>query len=143
MDVLNIHKDASTAPATYYRPLSYYHPSTSHLKDALTTFVRALHSKGFVHGDLRNVNVFVRDDDDTGTSTDFQLLDFDWAGRVGEVRYPINLNRKTVRRPDGAQDGKEITAEHDLQMLEYMFELFELLVEDVAQLLSATTMEDP
>ncbi|KAF8641755.1 hypothetical protein AX16_009832 [Volvariella volvacea WC 439] len=143
MDVLNIHNYSTAAPTSYYRPLSYYLPLTFDLKNAITTFVRALHNKGFVHGDLRDVNVFVRDDDDTGTSTDFQLLDFDWVGCVGEVRYPINLNRTDIRRPDGAQDGAEITTEHDLQMLEYIFEPFESSVDDVAQLLGDTNMEDP
>lgn len=49
------------------------------------------------------------------------LLDFDWAGRIGEARYPMNLNRSEgLRRPDGACDGALILADHDIEMLEFI-----------------------
>ena len=38
-----------------------------------------------VHGDLRVQNILVVDDS-------ISILDFDWAGKEGEVRYPQELN---------------------------------------------------
>jgi hypothetical protein len=50
------------------------------------------------------------------------LFDFDWAGEIGNVRYPINVNRgPQLERPDGAYDGALIMAEHDIEMLNLMF----------------------
>ena len=45
------------------------------------------------------------------------LVDFDWAGKEGEVHYPMNVNRSDIKRPDGARDGQLIKKEHDLEML--------------------------
>jgi hypothetical protein len=70
-----------------------------------------------VHGDIRDTNVMVRKDGEMG----FMLVDFDWAGEIGVVRYPMNVNRaENLWRPDGASDGNVITAHHDIQMLEKM-----------------------
>jgi len=50
---------------------------------------------------------------------DFMLLDFDWAGPIGEARYPMNLNRSEgIWRPAGARDGTLILADHDIEMLQ-------------------------
>lgn len=80
--------------------------------------VQKLHDAGFVHGDLQSSNVLV----DCGMSTSkddikIHLIDFDWAGRQGEVVYPMGVNTVTVRRPEGALDGKPILVEHDLVMV--------------------------
>ena len=48
-----------------------------------------LHKVGFVHGDVRDTNIMVRKDRKPG----FMLLDFDWSGLVGGVRYPMNVFR--------------------------------------------------
>ena len=77
--------------------------------------VQKLHDAGFVHGDLQSSNVLVE-----STSKDvikIHLIDFDWAGRQGEVVYPMGVNTVTVRRPEGALDGKPILVEHDLAMV--------------------------
>jgi hypothetical protein len=29
-----------------------------------------------------------------------RLIDFDWAGGMGEAKYPIGVNKTTMRRPD-------------------------------------------
>lgn len=55
-------------------------------------------------------------------SPGIMLIDFDWAGVVGEVRYPMNVNDVDIRRPYGAYDDELITAEHDDIMIDYMFE---------------------
>ena len=75
-----------------------------------------LHQAGFMHGDLRDTNIMVRRDGKPG----IMLLDFDWAGVLGEVRYPMNVNTETVRQPAGAFE--IIKAEHDIVMLAFMFE---------------------
>ena len=80
--------------------------------------VTSLHEAGFVHGDIRSVNIMVKKDDSPG----IMLIDFDWAGVMGEVRYPMNVNDVDIRRPYGAYDDELITAEHDNIMINYMFE---------------------
>jgi hypothetical protein len=60
----------------------------------------------------------VRKDGEAG----FMLVDFDWAGKIGEVWYPININITGVTRPKGVLDGELITAEHDIKMLRYMLD---------------------
>ena len=41
----------------------------------------------FVHGDLRCPNVLIDD-----STKNIKVVDFDWAGKVGEARYPLNTN---------------------------------------------------
>ncbi|KAG2125665.1 hypothetical protein DEU56DRAFT_715527, partial [Suillus clintonianus] len=81
---------------------------------ALATGLQSLHQEGYVHGDIRDMNVMVKRDRSTG----FKLVDFDWSGKIGEIRYPMNVYRGgRLWRPDGADDGQLILAEHDVQML--------------------------
>jgi hypothetical protein len=80
--------------------------------------VQKLHDAGFVHGDIRSLNVLV--DCRMPTSKDgikIHFIDFDWAGRQGEAVYPMRVNRATVWRPEGASDGKPILVEHDMAMV--------------------------
>ncbi|EPQ53377.1 hypothetical protein GLOTRDRAFT_17241, partial [Gloeophyllum trabeum ATCC 11539] len=46
-----------------------------------------LHEAGYVHGDVRDVNVLVCGADGSGEK-DVLLVDWDWAGRGAEARYP-------------------------------------------------------
>ena len=72
----------------------------------------------YVHGDFCNINLMVRDDG----APEMMLFDFDWAGEIGKGRYPMNVNRgPNLKRPNGAYDGELITAKHDLEMLDFMF----------------------
>ena len=80
--------------------------------------VASLHQAGFVHGDIRGVNIMVKKDDSPG----IMLIDFDWAGVIGEARYPMNMNDVDIRRPYRAHDDELITVEHDNIMIDYMFE---------------------
>jgi hypothetical protein len=75
-----------------------------------------LHQAHFVHGDIRDVNIMTRKDGKPG----FMLVDFDWSGTIGKVRYPMNVN-KAIWRPDDVSDGKLIEPSHDIAMLEYIF----------------------
>jgi hypothetical protein len=51
--------------------------------------VNSFHEQGLVRGDLRGTNVLVREDPE---SLKFKLVDFDWAGKEGESRYPSTLS---------------------------------------------------
>ncbi|KAF9234386.1 hypothetical protein BU15DRAFT_52671 [Melanogaster broomeanus] len=73
-----------------------------------------LHRDGFVHGDIRSTNIMVLKDE-----TKFMILDFDWAGKIGETRYPMNVNTE-IYRPEGAIDGALIQAGHDIAMLDFI-----------------------
>lgn len=89
------------------------------LHDAIKDKLVALHQAGFVHGDVRDTNVMVK----KGASVGFMLLDFDWAGEIGSVRYPMNVTTGPhLKRPDGAYDGEIIRADHDIEMLSIMFD---------------------
>ena len=79
-----------------------------------------LHQRGYVHGDLRDTNVMVRKEGKPGV----MMIDFEWSGRIGQVRYPMYVNREPeLCRPEGAVDGELILAEHDVEMLDIMFRL--------------------
>jgi len=77
-----------------------------------------LHQAHYVHGDIRDVNIMVRRDGEPG----FMLVDFDWAGIIGEARYPANVNKVDFWRPSDVSDGMPIRSEHDMMMLERMFQ---------------------
>lgn len=76
-----------------------------------------LHQVNFVHGDVRDVNVMVRKDGKLG----LMLVDFDWSGIIGEVRYPSNVNKVDLWRPDDVSDGLLIKSDHDMAMLHRIF----------------------
>lgn len=85
-------------------------------KGAVRQSIDQFHNLGFVHGDLRDTNVFVRYYQDRW---ECQLIDFDWAGREGEVVYPVGVyNTNLVWRPERYMDGHLIIAEHDQRTME-------------------------
>lgn len=94
---------------------SLSHEEKQRLREELSSKLTDLHQMDFVHGDVRDANVMVRKD-----RLGWKLVDFDWSGKIGEVRYPMNVNRG-LRRPEGALDGKLILADHDIKMLDYLF----------------------
>ncbi|KAJ8580322.1 hypothetical protein M405DRAFT_778345 [Rhizopogon salebrosus TDB-379] len=86
--------------------------------DEITTKLVSLHQESLVHGDIRDTNIMVKKDGSPG----ILFVDFDWSGKIGEIRYPMNVYRgKRLWRPAGAKDGQLILAEHDIQMLDAMF----------------------
>jgi len=92
-------------------------PLKASFEPAIRSKVSLLHQEGFVHGDIRTTNVMV---EKIGVLK-VMLLDFDWAGVIGQVTYPMNVNNETVKRPWGAHDGELIKAEHDIAMIDFMF----------------------
>ncbi|KAF9231109.1 hypothetical protein BU15DRAFT_56568 [Melanogaster broomeanus] len=94
-----------------YLSLDNLQPSTDCLSRIKVQLVQ-LHQEGYVHGDIRSTNIMVSKDESR-----FMFVDFDWAGRIGEIRYPMNVNRTDIERPEGAVDGALIQAGHDIAML--------------------------
>jgi serine/threonine protein kinase len=82
----------------------------SEIKCALTV----LHENGLVFGDLRPPNVMITEAKKT---VQVKLIDFDWAGEVGQVEYP-HLLSPLVTWPKSARPLSSILIEHDLEMLE-------------------------
>lgn len=88
------------------------------LKDQIHGYLVELHQAGMVHGDLRDTNILVRKDG----GTDFMVVDYDWAGSSGEVRYPPLINKAPeLGRPGDVEDGLLILTQHDLYMLDKCF----------------------
>jgi serine/threonine protein kinase len=78
-----------------------------------------LHAEGFVHGDVRDANILV-DSNSLEGDVKIHIIDWDWAGHAGEVRYPPGINRFTMERLEGAQTSQLIAKEHDLEMVDYI-----------------------
>lgn len=96
-------------------------PSYRHFEDIFQKLA-SLHQAGYVHGDVRDTNIMVKKDGSPG----FKLVDFDWAGIIGEVKYPMNVYvGARLWRPLEAEDGNLIMAEHDIAMLEAIFNIVE------------------
>jgi len=75
--------------------------------------IELLHEEGLVLGDLRKLNLIL---DKNGWP---YLIDFDWCGAVGEVRYPFDLNEnEEIGWAVGVCANGLIEKEHDLYMLE-------------------------
>ncbi|CAG8659022.1 4821_t:CDS:2, partial [Paraglomus occultum] len=66
-------------------------PSVEVFRRRVEEVVNTFHEQNFVHGDLRDTNLFVQKNGEGK----FMLIDFDWSGTAGE--------------------------DHDLDMLEIMF----------------------
>ncbi|EIW58870.1 uncharacterized protein TRAVEDRAFT_37662 [Trametes versicolor FP-101664 SS1] len=90
------------------------------VRQAARTAVEHLHRAGFVFGDLRPPNLMIEDgEEDEDLERRTKLIDFDWAGRAGAVRYPLHLSQG-IRWAPGVADYALITREHDLYMLDQL-----------------------
>ncbi|KAG9318999.1 hypothetical protein JVU11DRAFT_1119 [Chiua virens] len=99
-----------------YQPLhDAAKPIPSTACDNILTTVGLLHKKGYVHGDIRDTNIMISNDGDY-----IKLIDFDWAGKDGEARYPACVNFKEIQRPADARDGQLIRKAHDEDMLQQL-----------------------
>ncbi|PCH34829.1 hypothetical protein WOLCODRAFT_165848 [Wolfiporia cocos MD-104 SS10] len=76
-----------------------------------------LHKHGMVHGDVRLPNIIIEEDHEGKDVRDrVKIVDFDWAGEDGTVRYPLHLST-AIRWADGVDDYEPITAAHDDEMV--------------------------
>jgi len=122
-----------TLPAGWYMVVMEYLDPQTHrvlgdgdcgdktLELEIKRVVKVLHDGGFVHGDIRNVNVMTPRHRGAEGMENALLLDFDWAGRGGIARYPPNINSVSVERHEGVKDGGLITRDHDLTMVTKLF----------------------
>ena len=90
---------------------------STQLRQMVTGLVTSFHARNLVHGDIRDSNLLVRVDG----KLEMKLIDFDWGGKEGEVRYPVLINNHTVVRPPNVIGGQLITTDHDLEMVEIIF----------------------
>ncbi|KAH9939746.1 uncharacterized protein BXZ73DRAFT_75919 [Epithele typhae] len=82
--------------------------------------LKILQGSGMVHGDLRPPNILLLRGWGQGVEGRVRIIDFDWAGREGEVRYPCWLS-KEVFPVDGIDDYAPITCAHDKGMLSLLY----------------------
>ena len=104
-----------------FKPCDEFNEISDSLMQAVMTSIDRFHALGYVHGDLRDSNVFVRER--TGPSKDVtwecRLIDYDWAGREGDAIYPLGVYcNDAVWRPEKYMDGKPITTQSDRQMVD-------------------------
>ncbi|KAG5637635.1 hypothetical protein H0H81_003860 [Sphagnurus paluster] len=75
--------------------------------------VESFHAAGFVHGDLREVNIICAGDRAL-------LIDFDWGGKAGEVSYPFRLSKLNPELLLGRSSTETtITVADDLRVLQW------------------------
>lgn len=68
-----------------------------------------------VHGDLRDVNILLKN----GDPSQLRLVDFDWADKIGEARYPKFLSTDVdLGRPNDVEAFEFIKPEYDLHMIQ-------------------------
>ena len=79
------------------------------VQTAVRGAVDKMAAENYVHGDLRPQNILVVNDS-------MRLLDFDWAGQQGEVRYPHELNTSCDWQAD-VQPGGLIAPVHDVYQI--------------------------
>ena len=99
-----------------YFPLSDYPSLVAESRGPLLAILDRLHSKGFVHGDVRSPNILIHPE-----SKHLMLIDFDWSGVAGMAIYPPFLN-PALERHAGVQSGELIDSEHDRKAVDLMVE---------------------
>ncbi|KAF0386851.1 Protein kinase-like domain containing protein [Gigaspora margarita] len=100
-----------------YSTLNYFASinERNHLREKIKEIVGYLHDAGHVHGDLREGNILVCRL--TNNDFDVKLIDFEWSGEVGSACYSHFMNHADIEWPDGAEDGKLVTKNHDTNLL--------------------------
>ena len=80
--------------------------------------VGLLHNEDIVFGDLRSNNILY-----VPSEHRVVLVDFDWAGKDGECRYPVTLNHGNTWAEDVLPYGI-MRKEHDLWQLDQLKKLY-------------------
>jgi len=86
-----------------------------HLEKALQNIVAWLNDKEYVHGDLCTNNIMIWKDSPR-ESPDLRVVDFDWAGKRNQVRYPADRNTN-IKWPGKA--GGLIQDGHDWELVSF------------------------
>lgn len=92
------------------------------IRNELDRVLNLLEQASMVHGDLRPNNVIIEINQnklpttrENGVGINLKVVDFDWAGKAGEVCYPL------LRNPDvhwEGENGKAILAGHDRSLVD-------------------------
>jgi hypothetical protein len=94
----------------------------------LESIIKLLQKSKMVHADLRPTNVMIKVDGkghiilSKGVPI-LSVIDFDWAGTVGEACYPPFLNRK-VPWPEGAKAYQKVGEDDDRILLNNWWDAF-------------------
>ena len=88
------------------------------VRKKLEEIIDHLQKHNMVHADLRPKNIMVAVDGQRGMTSELilKVIDFDWAGTVGEVRYPPLLNPH-IQWPSGAKGYAKVGGGDDLILL--------------------------
>ncbi|KAJ3874151.1 hypothetical protein F5051DRAFT_417540 [Lentinula edodes] len=81
-----------------------------------------LNKEGFVFGDLRRPNVILADGDEPAEKR-IRFVDFDWAEKDGEMRYPFHIS-SVVSDPSGASEYDRITHQHQESTYRFILSYF-------------------
>ncbi|KXN93307.1 hypothetical protein AN958_00231, partial [Leucoagaricus sp. SymC.cos] len=119
-DWIAVVMDRSTYEMLYDLSFGLTPAEKEKVRQKVERIVQGLHEKGYVHGDIRDTNLLVDRNSLSSDDVTVHLVDFDWAGRIGEVRYPYGVNCETMKRPAGVEYGTIITVEHDIEMVSYL-----------------------
>ncbi|KAI0808283.1 hypothetical protein C8Q74DRAFT_1363684 [Fomes fomentarius] len=82
--------------------------------ESMHSAIEVLHQAGFVFGDLRLSNIMCVPDGRV------MLVNFDWAGKAGEARYPVTLNDSLTIWAPGVERYAIMRKEHDLHLLKHI-----------------------
>ena len=85
------------------------------LREAICKTLKMLDDGDYVHGDLRSNNIMIRTDV-IEKSVELRVVDFDWAGKAGQVCYPAERNTN-IQWPGKA--GEPILKKHDSEMVDF------------------------
>ncbi|KAJ3478245.1 hypothetical protein NLI96_g9900 [Meripilus lineatus] len=86
--------------------------------DKIQESLDILHDGGYVFGDLRRPNVMLMNGEGPLESR-IRFIDFDWAGKEGEVRYPLNLSSR-IEKVAKVMEWEIVQREHEDRLLEAM-----------------------
>jgi hypothetical protein len=122
---LELNWNSSSDPNKALQIISYTKIQGSHCPSvvghitSLVSRMEVLHQSGYVHGDLRFLNVVFSTELNPPKAT---LIDFDYSGPEGEKRYPPRFN---LDIPDGsrhcdAQPGALLNKTHDVAAMQWM-----------------------
>ncbi len=84
-------------------------------KQSLKKAVEKMHESNYVHGDLREQNITVVDDETV------RILDFDWADTEDIATYPpeINISYQNTWHSD-VKPGEKIRKDHDIHLIKHI-----------------------
>ncbi|CAG8562894.1 11319_t:CDS:2 [Paraglomus brasilianum] len=101
-----------------YQPLHTFRSEIfSQTENIVKNAVKSFHDSGYVHGDLCDENIMIKCEKG---KIDIKFVDFDWAGREGEAKYPESLNPTINWHPDVGWH-KLIKREHDHHLVDNIY----------------------